>query len=47
MELALATELGRKVKVTVTDKGNGTLELAFLSKEDLADIGAKLTGNKW
>ena len=47
MELALATELGRKVKVTVSDKGNGTLELAFLSKEDLADMAAKLTGNKW
>ena len=47
MELALATELGRKVKVTVSDKGNGTLELAFLSKEDLTDIAAKLTGNKW
>ena len=47
MELALATELGRKVKVTVSEKENGTLELAFLSKEDLADIAARLTGNKW
>lgn len=47
MELALATELGRKVKVTVSEKGNGSIELAFLSKEDLADIAARLTGNKW
>ena len=47
MELALATELGRKVKVTVSEKGDGSIELAFLSKEDLADIPARLTGNKW
>ena len=47
MELALATELGRKVKVIVSEKGNGSIELAFLSKEDLADIAARLTGNKW
>ena len=47
MELALATQLGRKVKVTVSEKGNGSIELAFLSKEDLADIAARLTGNKW
>lgn len=47
MELALTTELGRKVKVTVSEKGNGSIELAFLSKEDLADIAARLTGNKW
>lgn len=47
MELALATELGRKVKVTVSEKGNGSIELAFLSKEDLTDIAARLTGNKW
>lgn len=47
MELALTTELGRKVKVIVSEKGNGSIELAFLSKEDLADIAARLTGNKW
>ena len=47
MELALATELGRKVKVTVSEKENGSLEIAFFSKEDLGDIAAKLTGNKW
>ena len=47
MELALATELGRKVKVTVSEKGNGSIELDFLSKEDLADIAARLAGNKW
>ena len=47
MELALATELGRKVKVTVSEKGTGSIELDFLSKEDLADIAARLTGNKW
>lgn len=47
MELALASELGRKVKVTVSEKENGTIELDFLSKEDLADIAARLTGNKW
>ena len=47
MALALATELGRKVKVTVSEKENGSLEIAFFSKEDLGDIAAKLTGNKW
>lgn len=47
MELALATELGRKVKVTVSEKGTGSIELDFLSKEDLAEIAARLTGNKW
>ena len=47
MELALATDLGRKVKVTVSEKENGSLEIAFFSKEDLGDIAAKLTGNKW
>ena len=47
MELALATELGRKVKVTVSEKENGSLEIAFFSKEDLGDIAVKLTGNKW
>ena len=47
MELALATELGRKVKVTVSDKERGSIQLDFLSKEDLADIAARLTGNKW
>ena len=47
MELALTTELGRKVKVTVSDKEKGTIQLDFLSKEDLADIAARLVGNKW
>ena len=47
MELALTTELGRKVKVTVSDKEKGSIQLDFLSKEDLADIAARLTGNKW
>jgi len=47
MELALATELGRKVKVIVSDKETGSIQLDFLSKEDLADIAARLTGNKW
>ena len=47
MELALSAELGRKIKITASDKENGTLEIGFLSKEDLADIAERLTVNKW
>jgi ParB family chromosome partitioning protein len=45
MELALAAELGRRVRIT----GNGkkaTLELEFYSKEELSDIAARLTKTK-
>lgn len=42
MELALSTELGRKVKIT-SRGGKSTLELEFYSKEELSDIAARLT----
>lgn len=43
MELALEAELGRKVSVTVKGKDKGTFSIDFFSKEDLADIAARLT----
>ncbi len=43
MELALEAELGRKVSVTVKGKDIGTFSIDFFSKEDLADIAARLT----
>ena len=42
MELALSTELGRRVKITAHGK-KSTLELDFYDNEDLADIAARLT----
>ena len=44
MELALKTELGRKVSITESAKGQGTIELAFFDKEDLAEIAQRLAG---
>lgn len=42
MELALSTELGRRVKITAHGK-KSTIELDFYGNEDLADIAARLT----
>lgn len=47
MEIALNSELLRKVKVHVNEKGQGTIEVEFFSQEDLSDIAARLSGNKW
>ena len=47
MELALASELGRKIKIKVNEKEQGTLEISFHSKEDLASLASALNGNKW
>lgn len=45
MELALATELGRKV--TITRQGKKTvLELEFYDNEDLAEIASRLTRSR-
>lgn len=41
MELALAAELGRKVKIQVS-KDKGTLEIEFYSKSELGDLAARL-----
>lgn len=46
LELAMKTELGRKVKVT-PNGAKGTVEIEFYSKDDLASIAARLAGNKW
>ncbi len=43
VELALKTELGRKVKVTPIGKGKGTITLEFYSEKELADIAKKIT----
>lgn len=42
MELALSTELGRKVKITAHGK-KSTIEVDFYSNEELSDIAARLT----
>lgn len=44
MEIALKTELGRKVAITENAKGQGVLELSFFDKEDLAEIAQRLAG---
>lgn len=38
VEIALYNEIGRKVKVNGNNKGKGTLEIEFLSKEDLSAL---------
>lgn len=45
IEIALNVELHRKVKVIGNEKG-GTLEIAFYSKEDLADIAKRLANDR-
>ncbi|MCL2579526.1 MAG: ParB/RepB/Spo0J family partition protein [Oscillospiraceae bacterium] len=44
MEIALATELGRKVKITGKGLKKATLELEVYGIEDLADIAERLAG---
>lgn len=46
MELALSTELGRKVRITGRGR-KSTIELEFYNKEELADIAARLMGSNW
>lgn len=43
VELALKTELGRRVKV-IGGSGRGVLEIEFYSNEDLSDIALRLAG---
>lgn len=43
VELALCSELGRKVKV-IGSKGRGVVEIEFYSNEDLSDIALRLAG---
>ncbi|MBP3691617.1 MAG: ParB/RepB/Spo0J family partition protein [Clostridia bacterium] len=43
VELALKSELGRKVKVTPTGNGKGTITLEFYSDKELADLAKKIT----
>lgn len=47
LEIAMASELGRKVKIRVGENQQGTLEISFHSQEDLADMAEKLSGSKW
>ena len=46
MEMALSTELGRKVKITSHGK-KSTLEIEFYSKEELYDIAERLAKKGW
>ena len=45
MQIAMATELGRPVKIT-ENKNGGTIELPFYGKEELAAICERLAGLK-
>ncbi len=44
IELALLAEIGRKVRITETGKGQGIMEISFYDKQDLADIASRLAG---
>ncbi len=46
LELAMKSELGRRVKITPSG-AKGTIEIEFYSKDDLASIAARLAGNEW
>lgn len=46
MEIALSTELGRKVQISSIGK-KSTVTLEFYSNEELADIAARLTRSNW
>lgn len=46
LELAMKTELGRKIKI-MPSGSKGTVEIEFYSKDDLASIAARLSGNNW
>jgi ParB family chromosome partitioning protein len=45
VELALTTELGRKVRVSA-DGSKGTLQIEFYNKQELADMAYRLAGHK-
>ena len=42
VELSLKNELGRKVKITPTAKGKGTITLEFYSDDELAELAKKI-----
>ncbi len=42
VELNLKNELGRKVKITPTSKGKGTITLEFYSDKELAELAKKI-----
>lgn len=44
VELALKSELHRKIHINTTEKGRGTLTVEFFSDEELADFAKRLTG---
>lgn len=46
VELALSSELGRKVKITA-GKNKGVLHIEFYNKEELSDIVDRITGLNW
>ncbi|WP_423241254.1 ParB/RepB/Spo0J family partition protein [Provencibacterium massiliense] len=46
LELALRQELGRKVTIRHTAGEHGSIELDFLSQQDLCDIAERLSGQK-
>ncbi|HHW45647.1 MAG TPA: ParB/RepB/Spo0J family partition protein [Clostridiales bacterium] len=45
-ELALSSELGRKVKISAS-KNKGVLQIEFYNKEDLSEIIDRITGVNW
>lgn len=43
VELAIKSELGRKVKIKPTGKGKGTITIEFFSDDELSDFARRLT----
>ena len=43
MEIALGTELGRKIKITSRGRNGGTIEFDFYNDEELTDIAERLS----
>lgn len=44
MELALSSELGRKVRIRVDASGSGVVEIEFYNKEDLGNLSFQVAG---
>lgn len=43
VELAMKSELGRKVRITPTGNGKGTITVEFYSEKELAELAKKIT----
>ena len=46
MALALTEQLGKKVTVSASDSGKGTLSIEFYTKDELSEMAKRLTGEQ-